>query len=439
MIATIDIACDVLEARRARNLVIVTSHHHRFITASEAGFMKSLAVRLMLAAVVVTACSAAAYFVWASESQARRGADDARAFDQTAIDLERAVLELRAAQQAYVAAGQGLNFWVTKVAESTATVKRRLESLRSLTTSSAAQSAIDNASSAVQDFEQMDRRTRDYVRNGQKLLASDLIFADGLEITGAMTASLDQVRTAEFAARDSDGRDHRRTEGVAIAGAAAVALVAILMLLPGPAAAVERVESEIPVAPRTLVMELPEPSQPLEAPATTMLSEPVTPPAAAPTIDLEKIASLCCDLAKVADTHALNALLGRAATVLDAPGIVVWIADPDGRELSPIVTHGYSQKTVVRLGTILREAQNATAAALRTSLLQTVDTDEISNGAIAAPLVTPAGCVGIMAAEVRHHGEKDPAKLAAASIIAAQLATLVGPPSTRAQARADAV
>jgi hypothetical protein len=53
--------------------------------------------------------------------------------------------------------------------------------------------------------------------------------------------------------------------------------------------------------------------------------------------------------------------------------------------------------------------------------------------------VTPAGCVGIMAAEVRHHGEKDPEKLAAASIIAAQLATLVGPPSTRAQARADAV
>jgi hypothetical protein len=91
------------------------------------------------------------------------------------------------------------------------------------------------------------------------------------------------------------------------------------------------------------------------------------------------------------------------------------------------------------LGTILRDAENATAAALRTSLLQTVDTDAVSNGAIAAPLVTPVGCVGIMAAEVRDHGEKDPAKLAAASIIAAQLATLVGPPSTRAQVRADAV
>jgi hypothetical protein len=44
-----------------------------------------------------------------------------------------------------------------------------------------------------------------------------------------------------------------------------------------------------------------------------------------------------------------------------------------------------------------------------------------------------------MAAEVRHEGEKDSGKLAAATIVAAQLATLVGPPSARAHARADAM
>jgi hypothetical protein len=158
-----------------------------------------------------------------------------------------------------------------------------------------------------------------------------------------------------------------------------------------------------------------------------------------PTLDLATVASLCTDLARVVDTHALPALLGRAATVLDAPGIVLWIADPDGRELSPIVTHGYSQKMVTRLGTILKDDHNVTASAFRTSLLQVVDADAVSNGAIAAPLVTPAGCVGVIAAEVRDAGEKDPGKLAAASIVAAQLATLVGPPSTRAQARADAM
>jgi hypothetical protein len=109
----------------------------------------------------------------------------------------------------------------------------------------------------------------------------------------------------------------------------------------------------------------------------------------------------------------------------------LWIADPDGRELAPIVTFGYSPQTVTRLGTIPKEAENATAAAFRTSLLQTVDADAVSGGALAAPLVTPGGCVGVMAAEIRHDGEREDVVLAAAGIVAAQLATLVGPPSSR--------
>jgi hypothetical protein len=41
-----------------------------------------------------------------------------------------------------------------------------------------------------------------------------------------------------------------------------------------------------------------------------------------------------------------------------------------------------------------------------------------------------------MAAEVRNAGEQDATKLAAATIVAAQLATLVGPPASRAKAEA---
>jgi hypothetical protein len=172
--------------------------------------------------------------------------------------------------------------------------------------------------------------------------------------------------------------------------------------------------------------------------AAPVVVAPTAAPVAAPAIDLPGVASLCSDLARVMDTQALPAILERAAAVLDAPGIVLWIADPDGRELSPIVTHGYSQQLVSRLGTILRDAENATASAFRTSLLQTVKTDAVSNGAVAAPLVTPAGCVGVMAAEVRNAGERDAAKLAVATIFAAQLATLVGPPSARTGARVEA-
>jgi hypothetical protein len=401
--------------------------------------MKSLAVRLTLLGVFVVSTGAAAYLFWTGEAGARSASTAVRAFDEAALGAERDVLELRSAQQAYVAAGQGEPFWISKAAGSIATLRDRLNSLRAQAKSPAAQSAIDNAASALQDFEQMDRRVRDYVQGGQKLLASDLIFADSLEIAGAMTGSLEQARVAELQAGDASTATLRRQQLAAAGGAAAIALLVVVLLAPLPAtpeASVARTLDPIPAPvspgsdPSDIGLALDEtwsrPKRAAEAPAL-----------ASPPLDLASVASLCSDLARVVDTQALPSILERTAAVLDAPGIVLWIADPDGRELSPIITHGYAPQFVSRLGTILRDAENVTAAAFRTSLLQTVNADAVSNGAIAAPLVTPAGCVGVMAAEVRREGERDSAKLSAATIVAAQLATLVGPPSARAQAKAE--
>ena len=118
---------------------------------------------------------------------------------------------------------------------------------------------------------------------------------------------------------------------------------------------------------------------------------------------------------------------------------MIWIADPDGRELSPVITHGYSQQLVTRLGTIPRDAENATAAAFRTGLVQIVKADKVSQGAIAAPLLSPSGPLGVMAAELLQDGERRDATRAAVTIVAAQLSTLVGPPSVRSQGTSEAV
>jgi CHASE3 domain sensor protein len=403
--------------------------------------MKSLVIRLMLLAVCFIASGIAVYFVWTSETYTRQSAESVRAFDQAAHEAERAVLDVRAAQHAYVAAGQDAQAWIQKAAASVTIVKAQLDYLRAHAASQPAQNAIDNAASALQDFDQIDRRARDYVRNGQPLLASDAIFADGSESTSAIEGSVEAARAAEGAVHADEQAVTRRAEAVAIAAAAVVVLVTILLFAFSTTVRTHEADGESVADGDTRMMPMNGADwlRPGDGAATPVRTDAASEPAASSNINFGAVASVCGELARVMDTHALPPLLGRAAELLDAPGIVLWIADPDGRELSPIVTHGYSQSMVLRLGTILRDDENATAAALRTSLLQTVDTDAVSNGAIAAPLVTPTGCVGIMAAEVRHHGEKDPAKLAAASIIAAQLATLVGPPSTRAQARADAV
>jgi hypothetical protein len=175
-------------------------------------------------------------------------------------------------------------------------------------------------------------------------------------------------------------------------------------------------------------------------PAARAVKPPAPPPPPAPvpprTVNLGGVATLCNDLARITDTRALPALLERAASVLDASGVILWIADPDGRELAPILVHGYPPNLATRLGTLGRDAENLTASAYRTALLQTVRGDTISSGAIAVPLVAAGGCVGVMAAEIKNGGEQQEDLLAAATIVAAQLATLVGPPSARGKAEA---
>ena len=156
-------------------------------------------------------------------------------------------------------------------------------------------------------------------------------------------------------------------------------------------------------------------------------------------MDLPGIAALCSDLARVIDTRALPAALARAAALLNASGLVIWVADPDGRELAPVIAHGYPQHLLSRMGTIPRDAENATASAYRTGVVQIVTADDISPGAIAAPLLSPSGPLGVMAAELLQGGERRDATRAAATIVAAQLSTLMGPPPpARGQGKPEA-
>jgi hypothetical protein len=271
--------------------------------------------------------------------------------------------------------------------------------------------------------------------------------------------AIERGRTAELAALDAARAALQRREAFSLGAAAAAATLIVLLLMPGRRPAMLAQPAALTAAPATSSAPLPadeialalDSFDPIDAdegwtpaktppvvpfPADSQSDVDAPPAAATPSVDLQAVATVCNDLARVADTHALPELLERTAGVLDASGIILWIADPDGRELAPIVTHGYASTLVSRLGTIARDAENATAAAFRTSLLQTVKADAVSNGAIAAPLVTPTGCVGVMAAEVRDQAEGKETVLAAASIVAAQLAALVGPPSSRAKAEA---
>ena len=58
-------------------------------------------------------------------------------------------------------------------------------------------------------------------------------------------------------------------------------------------------------------------------------------------------------------------LLERAAGLLGAVGIIVWIWNPQTAALEPALAHGYSEQVRVQLPPVGRDAPNATAGAFR--------------------------------------------------------------------------
>jgi len=139
-------------------------------------------------------------------------------------------------------------------------------------------------------------------------------------------------------------------------------------------------------------------------------------------------AHLCTELGRADETGEAAPLLQRAANILDAVGLIVWAWDPQGTELRPALAHGYSDKVLAQLPRVRRDANNATAAAFRSTRTCIVNGSEMASGAVVVPLMTWEGCVGVLAVELQHGGEQRESVRALATIFAAQLAIWIGTP-----------
>jgi hypothetical protein len=145
-----------------------------------------------------------------------------------------------------------------------------------------------------------------------------------------------------------------------------------------------------------------------------------------PEPDLLAAAQLCTELARVDDAQKAVPLLERAARILDAVGLVVWVWDPQATQLKPALAHGYSDRVLAQLPKVGRDTDNATAAAFRSAQTCIVNGSDLASGALVVPLMAPMGCVGVLAIELQHRSEQRQSVRALATIFAAQLATSVG-------------
>jgi hypothetical protein len=168
-----------------------------------------------------------------------------------------------------------------------------------------------------------------------------------------------------------------------------------------------------------------EPKQPSAVAEVAAGSAPVNAPAASEP-DLLAAAHLCVELGRLEETREAAPLLQEVARILEAVGLIVWVWQPQAAELRPAHAHGYSDKVLAQLPKVGRDADNATASAFRSAHTCVVNSRDLTNGAVVVPLMTAAGCVGVLAIELQHGREQRESVRALATIFAAQLARVVG-------------
>ncbi len=353
-----------------------------------------------------------------------------RSFEGRVRDLADSLASLHSAQQAYVAAGQTSGDWPSRATALMGEVESGLEGHRAAAVDTEVLTAFGAAADDLARLKKIDAQARASVDQGDRLHALDLVLMDGAAAVQKIGESLAAARTRNRQVIDGNVSKLARLR-LAMNGVAMLFVLAVAIYF-GRALTILGVRGAPSMA--QMLRDLPPPVKAGTAPAAAQAVTPVIAPAHAGSpltsrpSSLSAAAELCVDLAKVLDSADVPALLERTATVLDARGIVLWAIDSDGARLRPSLSHGYPEKVLAKLRPLQIDADNVTSLAFRSLQPQVMNGASAADAAaIAVPLLTATGCVGVMAAELRHN-RPHVDLLPVAQILGAQFSTLIAPP-----------
>ena len=391
--------------------------------------MQKRAIRFTVLGLLLIAGAGAGLIAWNVSSQlnaldARRG-DIAGRLDR----LLTTIADIGAAQHAYVAPGQSAPAAFEQVASLIQRIHTDVQAVRPTLESTEAAELLTIITDSAATLVEADGSARSHYHAGQTLWAAEVIFGQARDTLATMTQAVRALQAAEVRTQAAAHAQLQQSLATVVGGGALLWTLGLLALtwVPRRSEHVASLETGIPPA-NTRVITAAEEVQAAPSP------EPTTQPA----VDLVAAASVCTGISRLNAANALPGLLARAARVIDASGIIIWMGAGD--ELFAAAGHGYDPRIIARLGSISRSADNATAAAWRTGEPGTVAGNTASNGAIVAPMFGSDGCIGVLAAEVRQGREADTATRAVTTMLAAQLATVVAawPAASAAPAAAPA-
>jgi hypothetical protein len=380
--------------------------------------MHRRSLRHGLVVLLFAAAAGAGAFAWNLDRQltALRAAEHAASsrFDT----LVQSIARFDAAQQLFDPMRESEIEWFARVRRLLGQIETQAKGLHGSAASASAARAFDDVTARVVSAV---ARAEEHLRDGHDLMAADLVQDEARPGAEAMRAAVLEWRAAEANAADAARAALFQQLWTVLGGTLAFWAIGVLLLAPRQTVAATPVTAGLSI--------LAEPAGDT-AIAPQAEAVPPRPPAAIepahPAIDLVPAAELCADITRADNGQTLAALVDRAAGVIGASGIVVWLANGH-QELVPVLTHGYGPRAQDVIGTLPLAEENVTTRAWHSGQLQWVDGDPRSRGAIAAPLFQGARRTGVLSVELAEGTTADAVPRALTSILAAQFATAVSP------------
>jgi hypothetical protein len=397
-------------------------------------------VRFSLFLLALLATAGLGYRVAAHERGLATMRQDGANLDQAAEEALAALLDARGSMNAYVAPGQGTDFWSQRTGTLLDVLRQRLVTLDAAVSGSGG--SLSDSLDAIDQLAAADKRARQYADREELLLAGDVLFTEVRDLINVVTEQVTAARSNLRSQSERQVTGVRQEQAALTAAGVGLWAVVALLLLPGGKPALVRDPNEwrhelgdslkktTPVAEDLgLEIKREEPGA-ASAPKDTGDLRPDLAVAASSREDgpdLKLVAEICADLSALTDIGLLPGALARASDAIGAKGLIVWVSSNDGRQLSPLSTHGFEARIVERIGAIDRASANLTAEALRENAPRVSHATGTAAAALAVPMCGPNGAVGVLSAELQPGKDADDARVAVASIFAAQLATLTAP------------
>ena len=384
--------------------------------------MRLPAARWTVLTVAILATAGCCY--WAAMLE-RTALDQRRMLATSTADaraLQGALSDARRALAAMASPGQAAVSWSRQAVASIDTARGRLTALAGAEGGAHLRALTERLDRLVE----AETRLHEYAVGGRALMASDVAFGEALPHVDAVDQQVADTVTAMITNADRAIAATRDRQILAFSGALGALGIAAVLLTPLPRPRDEEAAGALADSGAD------------DVPGVTELAlHTASPTAPAPTpvpearviekarVDLTPLAAACEALARISDGAKLPGVLDAVRPTLGARGLAVWLAD--GASLRIAASSGYDPRVVERFPVLSTADDTPTSQAFAKVAPVRTPPRTTQPAAVAVPIVGARGTTGVLSFEMANGRDASTEVVAAATIVAAQLASLLEP------------